>query len=386
MNHSNQTSSESRPVDVPDEGHRGSDSVASVRPLALYLPQYHPTPENDEFWGKGFTEWTNATRAKSLYPGHDQPRLPGELGFYDLRVPAVRQAQADLARAYGIEGFCYYHYWFGNGRMMLESPFQSVLESGEPDFPFCLCWANESWTGIWYGEPNRVLIEQEYPGPGDVVRHFEHLLPAFRDRRYVTVDGRPVFCVFKPDKIPDLDNFLRTWRRLAVENGLPGLYLIAMTWDEAVDPIAMGFDGAIPQPSLQSNPWISRRQPLRWGLDRLRRAAGLPTFWSWASLEDDVARLAASREAYHPLLIHAWDNTPRSGANGVVLTGATPARFERMVRKAVSVASERPANSAFIFLRSWNEWAEGNFLEPDARDGRAYLEAFRRGLDTRSGP
>jgi hypothetical protein len=352
-----------------------------VRPLALYLPQYHPTPENDEFWGKGFTEWTNTTRARPLYPGHAQPRLPAELGFYDLRIPEVRQAQADLAREYGIEGFCYYHYWFGGGRTVLDRPFQAVLASGKPDYPFCLCWANDSWTGIWYGAPRRVLIEQTYPGHEDHVRHFRHLLPAFLDHRYVKVDGRPVFVVYKPDKIPDLTNFLQIWRDLAEQAGLPGLYLIGMTWDRKVDPVGMGLDGAIPQPFLQSNPWISRRQPLRWGLDRLRRAAGLPTFWPWDRLEQEFARFGEYPAGYHPVLLHAWDNTPRSGANGVVVTGSSPARFERLVRTAVGVASGRPSNSAFIFLRSWNEWAEGNILEPDARDGRAYLEALRRGLD-----
>ncbi len=351
-----------------------------VRPIALYLPQYHPTPENDEFWGKGFTEWTNVTRAKPLYPGHEQPRLPGELGFYDLRIPEVRQAQADLARNHGIEAFCYYHYWFGRGRTVLDGPFKSVLESGEPDFPFCLCWANESWTGIWYGEPKRVLIHQEYSGTDDYVQHFRHLLPAFKDRRYMTVDGRPLFCVFKPDKIPDLPNFLETWRTLAMSEGLPGLHLVAMTWDESVDPIVMGFDGAIPQPRLESNPWVSRRQPIRWVLDRLRRAAGLPTFWPWTFLQEDLSRFSTHPEGYHPLIIHDWDNTPRSGANGVVLTGSTVDRFEQMVRHAVCIASKRPPSSALIFLRSWNEWAEGNALEPDARDGRAYLEALQRGL------
>ena len=157
------------------------------RLIALYLPQFHPIPENDEFWGAGFTEWTNVAAARPLYRGHVQPKLPGELGFYDLRLADSRAAQAALARAAGIEGFCYWHYWFG-GRRVLERPFQEVLESGQPDFPFCLGWANDHWTGVWYGAPDRVLIEQTYPGPHDYRAHFESILPALRDRRCMTVD------------------------------------------------------------------------------------------------------------------------------------------------------------------------------------------------------
>jgi Glycosyltransferase WbsX len=211
---------------------RGEASLKpSIRLLAYYLPQFHPIPENDRWWGAGFTEWTNVTRAKPLFRGHYQPRLPRDLGFYDLRVPETRERQAELARDAGIEGFCYWHYWFGNGRRILDRPFEEVLNSGKPDFPFCLSWANQTWSGIWYGEPKRTLIEQTYPGPEDEKAHFDWALPAFRDHRYVRIDGKPVFLVYDPHSHPDPTSFIAHWQRLAFENGLPGIHFIAMSND-----------------------------------------------------------------------------------------------------------------------------------------------------------
>src|SRR3954467_6790017 len=170
--------------------------------ISFYLPQFHPIPENDEWWGRGFTEWTNTARATPLFRGHYQPHVPADLGFYDLRLPELRAAQAKLAREHGVEGFCYYHYWFA-GRRILERPFDEVLASGQPDFPFCLNWANQTWTGNWHGAPNRVLIEQTYPGMDDHCRHFDALLPAFADQRCMKVDGRPLFVVYRPRELPE---------------------------------------------------------------------------------------------------------------------------------------------------------------------------------------
>src|SRR5262245_158766 len=182
-------------------------TLPRARLFAFYLPQFHPIPENDEWWGKGFTEWTNTARAKPMFKGHYQPHVPADLGFYDLRVPETRIAQAELAREYGIEAFGYYHYWF-NGRRILERPFNEMLASGQPNFPCCVCWANESWTGIWHGTPDKTLIKQEYSGYEDHRRHFETLLPAFTDHRYLTVDDKPIFIIYRPWEIPEVDRVL----------------------------------------------------------------------------------------------------------------------------------------------------------------------------------
>lgn len=195
-----------------------------ARVIAFYLPQYYPVPENDKMWGKGFTEWTNVAKAKPQFKGHYQPQIPADLGFYDLRLPQVRIEQAKMAREYGIEGFCYWHYWFGNGKRILEMPFDEVLKSGEPDFPFCLAWANHSWSNKTWQKANGItkevtFLEQTYPGDEDYILHFNSLLPAFRDKRYITVDDKPLFMVYDPTNIPDNAHFIELWNKLAVENG-----------------------------------------------------------------------------------------------------------------------------------------------------------------------
>lgn len=218
--------------------------MKSIRPIAFYLPQYHPIPENDEWWGKGFTEWTNVTKAKPLFDGHYQPHLPADLGFYDLRLEETRIAQANLARQYGIYGFCYYHYWF-NGRRILERPFQEVLERGKPDFPFMLCWANENWTRVWDGGEKNILLEQKYSEQDDI-DHIRSLIPAFKDTRYIKVDGKPVFVVYKSTLIPDIINTIKRWRNEAAMEGLE-LYLCRMDsfGDYGNNYLADGFDAAI---------------------------------------------------------------------------------------------------------------------------------------------
>ena len=213
---------------------------ANVRLIAFYLPQFHPIPENDAWWGKGFTEWTNVAKAQPLFTGHYQPHIPADLGFYDLRVPETREAQAALARQYGIEAFCYWHYWFGNGVRILQRPFEEVLASGRPEFPFCLGWANESWTGIWHGARDTMLMEQKYPGLEDHRKHFEYLLTAFSDRRYLHVEGKPLLYVYHPADIPQCEQVMDFWRTLASKAGLPGLYLVAQRREEIGIPARMG--------------------------------------------------------------------------------------------------------------------------------------------------
>lgn len=357
------------------DGAQSSDPAPALRAraIALYLPQFHPVPENDNWWGKGFTEWTNTAKAKPMFRGHYQPHIPADLGFYDLRVPETREAQAAMARRYGIEGFCYYHYWFA-GRRILERPFNEVLRSGVPDFPFCLCWANQTWSGIWHGAPNRVLIEQTYPGHPDHEAHFRALLPAFADPRYIRVDGKPIFLIHQPSELPNATATLAFWRAMAVDAGLGGLHIVGTTFWRDSNPAAFGFDAEVVHPSFIDRGVISWRQPLRLMRSKIGFWRGLPAIESYRSFAEREISTMATKGAWYPCVAHAWDNTPRSGRNGIALVGATPELFRRVLNVAVDVLKNRPLDKRLVFLKSWNEWAEGNHLEPDLRFGTRFLE------------
>lgn len=351
-----------------------------VEVLALYLPQFHPIKENDEWWEPGFTEWTNVAAAERLFVGHRRPDLPGELGFYDLRVPEVRDAQAGLARDHGVTGFCWWHYWFA-GRRLLSRPFDEVLAARSPTLPFSLCWANQSWSGVWHGAPDRVLIEQTYP-EGDDERHFASLLAAFRDERYHRVDGRPLLGVFRPQELPDAPRFVETWQRLATEAGLGGLYLVAFCESRAwgsqyVTHDEDGFDAAVHVEFPFGRTAASRvRDRLRTSIPRLG-----PGRYRYA--RDLPAYPRTLRGVVHPCVYPNWDNTPRSARRGSVIVDAEPARFERHVRQAVARAELNPLGQRLVFVKSWNEWAEGNHLEPDRVQRRGWLEALDAGLAAR---
>ena len=347
--------------------------MSNARIIAFYLPQFHPIPENDKWWGKGFTEWTNAAKATPLFRGHYQPHVPADLGFYDLRVAETRSAQAELAKQYGIEAFCYYHYWFG-GKRLLERPFNEVLRSGSPDFPFCLCWANATWSGIWHGNPKKILVEQTYPGIHDYEAHFQEILPALRDNRYLRVDGRPLFVIYKPRDVPDIRLVAEVFRDMAQRAGLPGLYLVGVAHQDNWEPMTYGFDAVIEQnlPSLIGFvPW---KHPLL----KLRAILGghRLTVYDYEDLIDSFVPDKTRQLECLPCLIPTWDNTPRSGMNGLVLEGSTPELFRRSVRRALHYSAGKPAEHRLVFLKSWNEWAEGNHMEPDLRDGHAYLRAL----------
>lgn len=350
----------------------------AARVLAYYLPQFHPIPENDRWWGPGFTEWTNVTRARPRFPGHVQPRRPGSLGYYDLRDPEIRARQAELARAAGVEGFCYWHYWFGGGQRLLERPFAEVVASGEPDLPFCIGWANQSWTGIWHGEPGRVLMEQRYPGPDDDEAHFREVLPALADPRYVRVDGAAVIALQDVRDLPSAPAFTDGWRALAEREGVGPLWFVADDPGDGALPADHGFD----RWTRPVSPLFPHRIPLT-GADRIRRAAIRRAFGV------RVAPYARFVDAYPgpplaahelPQLVPGWDNTPRSGRNGTVFTGFAPETFRRHARVVVASVADRPAEERVVFLKSWNEWAEGNYVEPDAAYGSAVLDAIAEEL------
>lgn len=377
-----------RDPSLEDEGHPDVQPWQTPAPrpswkarvFALYLPQYHPIPENDAWWGPGFTEWTNVAKARPLFRGHRQPRLPGELGFYDLRLPEARNAQANLAREHGVEGFIYWHYWFA-GRRLLDRPFREVLASGEPDFPFCIGWANHSWTKICSGLDDRQLVEQTYPGQSDIEAHFDALLPAFEDRRYLRVDGAPFLYVFGPGGIPEPQAYWARWRELAIRRGIGDLHLVGIA-RPPLDAASLGLDGIVPN-------WLpGRRQPSFWrrvlghAFPEIRERLHKPTLYSYdwyarRSISDTIGKTEKGWE--YGWLLPNWDNTPRTGRRGFVLRGSTPERFRNCVHRLVTLLdrNEVPSEHRIIVLKSWNEWAEGNYVEPDQEFGRGYLEALR---------
>jgi lipopolysaccharide biosynthesis protein len=348
---------------------------ARARAIAFYLPQYHPIPENDRFWGPGFTEWTNVAKARPLYRGHHQPRLPGELGFYDLRLPEVRERQAALARSSHIEGFCYWHYWFG-GRRVLERPFNEVVAQGEPDLPFAVGWANESWSGIWHGRPDYTLLEQVYPGPDDHRRHFATLEAAFHDPRYLRVAGRPLFFLYRPFNIPDLPATLELWREMARSSGLNGLYIAgqATPWE------LRNRDASALDARVLARLWLQAPGRLERTANRLRRR---PWVVDYRTAWKEVVPETVAATDIHPTVVPNWDNTPRSGPRGRVFAHTSPDLYRRQLERAVDLIAHKPRDERLVFIKSWNEWAEGNYLEPDLEHGSGWLDATRTALQRR---
>jgi hypothetical protein len=349
-----------------------------VKAVALYLPQFHPIPENNEWWGMGFTEWTNVTRAKRLYSGHRQPFLPSDLGYYDLRVPEVRIEQAKLAKGAGINAFCYWHYWFGNGKRLLERPFNEVLESGKPDFPFCLAWANESWTGKWHGLDKKVLITQSYPGVKDYEDHFYSIAGAFDDKRYFKVNGRNLFVIYATVNLPEPILFLNTWRNLALKEGLPDFFFVGVKNNEK--DTEKDYDGWINnQPTISgkvSHPYFIEKalyKITRADIMKLIRFGILkgPQIYSYEDYVKSTFNSALEKNEF-PNVLPNWDNTPRSGENGLVLHGSSPELYGELLQKAVTLLNK--SGEKLLFIKAWNEWAEGNTLEPSIQFGNRYLE------------
>ncbi|WP_234571731.1 glycosyltransferase WbsX family protein [Rhodohalobacter sp. 614A] len=354
-----------------------------IKPIAFYLPQFHPIPENDKWWGDGFTEWTNVKSAKPLFDDHEQPRQPGELGYYDLLDSQIRIKQAELAKAHNIHGFCYWHYWFGNGNTLLEKPFQDVLKSGEPDFPFCLGWANESWTGIWHGAPNRILMEQTYPGIEDIKNHFNYVLPAFSDERYIKVDNAPFFLVYQPQKIPDLQLFTETFNEFAIKNGFSGIHFVATNVSLGWELDKYNFKAIVP-PYHHRITWEKKKKfvhSLSSIFQKKSRNKRLQHVYDYSMASKYFLPDSNIKDKIYPAVIPNWDNSPRSGENAVIYTNSTPEKFEKHLREAVQYVLKNNSNHRFLMVKSWNEWAEGNYLEPDKKWGRAYLEVFKKVMD-----
>jgi lipopolysaccharide biosynthesis protein len=367
----------------------------SIRPIAFHLPQFHPIPENDQWWGKGFTEWTNVVKARPRLPGHYQPHLPADLGFYDLRLPEARAAQAKLAAEYGIHGFCYYHYWF-HGRELLERPVNEILSTGEPDFPFCFCWANENWSRRWDASNDELLVEQRC-SPADDLAHIRRLIEFFLDPRYIRVDGRPLIAIYRASKLPEPSRTIDLWRREAERAGLKGLYLVRVeSHVESGDPRSMGFDAALQfepcWPALGALRIVRRRW---WHRHKLGTGEAVYRNNVICEYADLVQRALSEPSPVYPRIpcvCPGWDNTPRREKGAIIFLNSTPALYEswlsEVVKRQAARLSALPERNgltpmeSLIFINAWNEWAEGNHLEPDQKWGRAYLEATRRALRT----
>lgn len=371
-----------------------------ARVIAYYLPQFHPTKINDKYWGKGFTEWTNVTKAKPQYRGHYQPQIPADLGFYDLRLPEIRQAQADMARENGVEGFMYWNYWFGNGKKILEMPIEELMRTAKPDFPFCVGWANHDWSNKTWQKTKRftkdtVFLKQEYLGKQDYTDYFYYLLPMFMDHRYIKVDEKPLFYVFDPDSCPDMKEFIQLWQHLAEKNGIPGIHFVARAdsigkadeiykknfmnevkarYDRYID---MGFDAV-------SSMNFRRAEILATGffkkiIRNIRRK-----IFGYALNSHDYMKLTEhyytdedKLDYVYPQITPRKDKTPRAGKNALVYTGSTPEKFRIAIKMALEKIKDKDDEHKILFLNSWNEWGEGSYMEPDIVWGHQYLDVLR---------
>ncbi len=366
----------------------------SVKVLAFYLPQFYPIPENDTWWGKGFTEWTNVGKAKSLFKGHYQPRVPADLGYYNLRNPEIRKAQVEMAKEAGISAFCYWHYWFGNGKRLLAEVFQDVLDTGEPDFPFCLAWANHSWySKNWNSEgviSQQLLMEQTYPGLDDAKQHFNFLVKAFKDERYIKIDGKPFLLIFDPVSIPETYlNHFELWAKEAGFNN--GLYLVAnITHDyiEKEDMLKKGFNAVTYQRLGNfTNQYLKKMGRLGRGLHRLYSISkGFafhrpPKMFDYRKYSQYLITDQDKERDVIPNIIPQWDHTPRSGWNGSLFINSTPDLFYQHVKQALIALHNKPHKEKILLLKSWNEWGEGNYMEPDIKFGKGFIRALKKAID-----
>ncbi len=354
-----------------------------IAPIAIYLPQFHPIPENDAWWGKGFTEWTNVTKARPRFKGHYQPHLPTDLGFYDLRLNEIMVEQARMAKEAGIYGFCFYHYWF-NGKRLLNLPLDKMIESKTPDFPFMICWANENWSRRWDGSENDILMQQTYSHEDDM-EHIRFLIDKFfKDERYIKVDGKPFFAVYRPALFPDMNKTIEIWNTEVKKHGFPGIYIGYMqSFNMKKDPEEMGFDAAIEfQPDFSQVHAMTKPSKFQRLLKKMaikENNGNTNTIVNYGRFVNEVIKQSPPSYKRFPCVMPGWDNSARK-KTAMIMHESTPEMYEKWLSETIDKFKPYSPQENFVFINAWNEWAEGNHLEPDMKWGNAYLEATKRAI------
>ncbi|WP_287477694.1 glycosyltransferase WbsX family protein [Anaerostipes sp.] len=366
--------------------------------IAFYLPQFHEIPENSEWWGEGFTEWVNVKKARPLFEGHNQPKVPLNKNYYNLLDPNVQIWQAKIAKEYGVYGFCYYHYWF-NGKLLLEKPMEAMLNNPNVDLPFCICWANEPWTKAWVGE-KKILIPQVYGERKNWEEHFDYLLPFLKDKRYITDNGKPLLVIYRPEVIPKLNEMLDCWSELAKDNGFQGISFAYQNidFDLMTNKDDSRFDYNIEFQPLYGEHEVTHnthkylkaiRRKLagiverKFGIDLMRYGQG---FFNKGIKKDydmiweTILKMKPKTKKNVPGAFVNWDNTPRKGNKGSVFCGAEPKKFERYLSEQIR-HTKNIYKKDMLFMYAWNEWAEGGYLEPDESLKYGNLEAIRNALN-----
>lgn len=375
-----------------------------ARVISFYLPQFHPVEVNDKYWGKGFTEWTNVAKAKPLYKNHYQPQIPADLGFYDLRISEVREAQAQMAKECGVEGFCYWYYWFGRGKKVLEWPINEIMKLKKPDFPFCIGWGNHDWSNKTWQKTSSfkkdiVFLKQEYLGEKDYTDYFNDVLPMFKDERYIKVENKPLFYIYDPDAIPDIEDFIKLWNKLAIQNGLKGIFFVARA--DSIGKAHLINEKDFLNKSLERYDEYIKKGFNAVNSFSFRRAEILATGYfkkTYRAIKRKLTGYALNKHDYEkvmknyytdedkldyifPTLMPRRDRTPRSGKNSLIYSNSTPEKFKEVTKKALDCVKDKNDERKVIFLDSWNEWGEGSYMEPDLVYGHGYLDVLKNELE-----
>jgi GT2 family glycosyltransferase len=351
------------------------NQLNKIKLIAFYLPQFHPIPENDLWWGKGFTEWTNVTKAKPNFEGHYQPQLPADLGFYDLRVPEVREEQANLAKKYGIYGFCYYYYWF-NGKRLLHTPLDEVLKTGKPDFPFCICWANENWTRCWDGGNSELLMAQQHSHEDDL-NFIKNLVPAFNDKRYIRINSKPLLLIYRADLLPNPQKTTEIWRNHCLKEGIGEIFIAyTQSFSLAKCLSVSGFDAGVEFPPHNLGPTI----PVP---DHNINTNFSGVYYDYKDIVHNFINKPHSKFNIFRSVLPSWDNTARRQNNSHIIINSTPEYYEKWLKNIVNeTRAFKFGDEKIVFIVAWNEWAEGNYLEPNTKYGHKYLEATKNALNS----